>query len=121
MELKLTIYKDEFCAEVDRVATADKFKLSLGTCEDVLNAINIDMFEGGLSALTEESQTELALGIIKNGFPLFKRLVKGIFKLTEEEIKNTDLAEIAVVVIEIVKYSFSQLAASLGGGKNSKN
>lgn len=121
MELKLNIYADEFCSEVAKVATADKFKLSLGTCEDVLNIINIDMFEGGLEALSDESTQELAIGIIKDGFPFFKRIIKGIFKLTEDEVRNTDIAEIAVVVIEIVKYSFTQLAASLGGGKNSKN
>lgn len=120
MKLELNIYEDEFCQEVARVATASEFKLSVGVCEDILDILNIDMFEGGLDALSDESMTELAIGIIKDGFPFFKNLVKKLFKLTDEDVRNTDIADIAKVVIEIVKYSFSQLSASLGG-KKSKN
>lgn len=117
MELKLNIYEDEFCQEVARVATASEFKLSVGICEDVLDIVNIDMFEGGLDALSEESTTELAIGIVKNGFPFFKKLIKRLFKLTDEDVRNTDIADIAAVVIEIVRYSFTQLASSLGGSR----
>lgn len=120
MELKLNIYTDEFCYEVEKTVTANAFKLSLGICEDVLNIVNIDMFEGGLDALSDESKTELAVGIVRDGFPFFKKLVKGIFRITDDEIRRTDITDIAVVVIGIVTYSFTQLASSLGG-KKAKN
>lgn len=119
MEMKLNIYTDDFCTEVARVATAGEFKLSLGICEDVLDIIQIDMWEGGLSALSEESMRELSIGIIRDAFPFFKKIVRRLFNLTEDEVRNTDLVDIAMVVVEIIKYSISKLGSSLGvKGKN---
>lgn len=115
MELKLNIYADRFCRKVARVATAEDFELSTGICEDVLNIINIDMLEGGLAALSDESKQEVAIGIVKDGFPFFVTLIKELFDLTDEEAKHTKVAEIAKVVVGIVKYSFEQLASSIGG------
>lgn len=120
MELKLNVYTDRLCRKVEKTVTANDFELSTGVCEDVLNIINIDMFEGGLDALSNDSMQELAIGIIKNGYPFFLQLVKDIFELTDKEAQCLKVADIAKVVIDIVKYSFSQLATSLGG-KNSKN
>lgn len=119
MEMKLNIYTDDFCTEVARVATAGEFKLSLGICEDVLDIIQIDMWDGGLSALTDEGMRELSIGIIRDAFPFFKKIVKRIFDLTDEEVRNTDLVDIANVVVGIINYSISQLGSSLGvKGKN---
>lgn len=120
MELKLNIYKTRLCRDVDRVVTAKDFKLSTGICEDVLNIINIDMFEGGLDSLSNETMQDIVLGIVKDGFPFFLELIKEIFELSDDEGKKIDIGEVATVVIAIVKYSFSQLATALGG-KNSKN
>lgn len=120
MELKLPIYTDEFCTEVERVATADDFKLSVGICEDVLDLVNIDMFSGGLDALSDESKIQLAIGIVTGGFPLFKRIMKGLFKLSDDDVRKTDVSDVAVVVVKIVEYSISMLSGSLGG-ESSKN
>lgn len=120
MEMKLDIYKDRFCREIDRTVTANDFELSTGICEDVLAIINIDMFDGGLDALSEEATMSLAIGIVKNGFPFFCDLVKELFGVNDDEVKRTKIADIANVVIEIVKYSFTQLSISLGS-KNTKN
>lgn len=115
MELKLNIYADRLCRKLEKTVTANDFELSTGVCEDVLNVINIDMFEGGLSALSEDSKQELMIGVIKNGYPFFIQLVQEIFEITEEETKRIKVADIARVVIDIVKYSFTQLASSFGG------
>lgn len=120
MELKLNIYETKLCRRVERIATANDFELSTGICEDVLNIINIDMFAGGLSALSDESMQELAIGIIKDGYPFFMELIKEIFEITDDEAKRLKISEVATVVLDIVKYSFSQLATALGG-KKSKN
>lgn len=117
MELKLNIYADRLCRKVEKTVTAQDFELSTGVCEDVLNMINIDMFEGGISALSDESMQELAIGIIKNGYPFFVELIKEIFEISDDEAKRIKVAEVATVILEIVKYSFGQLATSLGGGK----
>lgn len=115
MELKLNIYADRLCRKLERTVTANDFELSTGICEDVLDIINIDMFEGGLSALSDDSKQELMVGVIKNGYPFFIQLVQEIFEITDDEAKRIKVADIAKVVIDIVRYSFTQLASSLGG------
>ncbi len=119
MELKLDIYRTRFCKkdDIEKTCTANDFELSLGVCEDVLNMINIDMFEGGLEAISQESQNALFTSLVKNGLPFFKDMIKEIFELTDEEVSKTKLSDIVKIVIGIVKYSFSQLASSLGGNK----
>lgn len=117
MDIKLNIYKDKFCRKLDRTVTAADFELSTGICEDVLDLINIDMFAGGMEALSDESKLELIIGIVKNGYPQFKALMQELFELTDDEIRNTKIAEIAVVVKNIVEYSFTTLASALGGNK----
>ena len=119
MELKLDIYTTRLCRKVERTATADDFELSTGVCEDVLDAINIDMFQGGLKALGDESSQELIMHVIKNGYPVFMGLIKEIFDLTDSETKRIKIADVAKVVMDIVKYSVSNLANAFGG--NSKN
>lgn len=115
MELKLDIYTTRLCRKVERTATAQDFELSTGVCEDVLDIINIDMFEGGLSALSNEDATELVIGIIKNGYPFFMDLIKEIFEITDDEAKRVKVSDVTKVVMEIIKYSFSQLAGAFGG------
>lgn len=119
MELKLDIYKTRFCkkGDIEKTCTANDFELSLGVCEDVLNMINIDMFEGGLEAISDDSKNELFTTLVRNGLPFFKDMIKEIFEITDEEVAKTKLSDIVKVVINIVKYSFSQLASSLGGNK----
>ena len=121
MELTLNIYKAKgkytISNEVERVAKAQDFELTTGVCEDIMNLVNIDMFGGGLDALSDESKQELAIGIIKDGYPMFIEIIKEIFEITDDEAKRLKIADVAVVVLDIVKYSFSQLAKSLGGNK----
>lgn len=122
MELKLDIYRTKFCkkGDIEKTCEANDFELSLGVCEDVLNMINIDMFEGGLEALSTESKNALFTTLVKNGLPFFKDMIKEIFDLTDEEVSKTKLSDIVKVVISIAKFSFSQLASSIGANK-SKN
>lgn len=120
MELKLTIYEDRLCRKQKEVKTAKDFELSTAVCEEVLNLINIDMFEGGLEALSDESSQALMINVIKNGYPFFVELVKEIFELTDED-GYFKVADIARLMMDIVKYSITELAASIGGGKSEKN
>ena len=117
MELKLNIYTTRLCREVEKTVTAKDFELSTGVCEDLLAAINLDMFEGGFASLSKETQTELAMNIIKNGYPVFRDLIQEIFELSDDEIKRVKLSEVAGLVINIVKYSITQLSNSLGTKK----
>ena len=120
MKLKLDIYTTRLCRKLEKTVEANDFELSTGVCEDVMNIINIDMFEGGLQALSEETQQELVLNLIKNGYPFFVDLVKEIFEITDDEADRIKVSDVAKVVIQIVKYSLTQLSLSFGV-KNSKN
>lgn len=115
MELKLDIYTTRLCREVERTATAKDFELSTGVCEDILAAINIDMFDGGLDALTLDSKSELIVSTIKTAYPVFIDLLKEIFELSDAEAKRIKIADVAKVVVDIVKYSVSNLANAFGG------
>ena len=115
MELKLDIYTTRLCRKVERTATAMDFELSTGVCEDILNAINIDMFEGGLNSLSIDGQGELIMQTIKSAYPVFIELIKEIFELTDAESKRIKIADVAKVVVDIVKYSVSNLANAFGG------
>ena len=119
MDLKLNIYTTKLCREVEKTVTAREFELSVGICEDVLDVINIDMFEGGLDSLSQEALLELAIPIVRNGFPFFKELLSEIFEVSSDEIRRTKISEVAQVIVASVKYSISQLKSL--GGKKSKN
>lgn len=115
MELKLDIYTSRLCREIERTVTAKDFELSTGVCEDVLNLINIDMFEGGLASLSDESAMELGISIVKNGYPYFIELIQEIFEISEAETKRIKISDVAKIMIQIVKYSFTQLMGSVNG------
>lgn len=117
MELKLDIYETRLCRKVEKTVTANDFELSTGICEDVLNIVNIDMFEGGIEALSNETMQELAISIVKNGYPFFIELIKELFEITDDEAKRIKVTDVAAIVFGIVKYSFAQLQTSLGSKK----
>ena len=114
MELKLNIYEDKLCRKYKRTVAAKDFELSTAICEDVLDIINIDMFAGGLEALSNDELIDLAVPIIKNGFPYFVTLIADIFEITEGEAKHTKIREIGEVLVNIVKYSIGELKSSVG-------
>lgn len=115
MELKLNVYTNKKLKEIEKTYTVNDFELSTGTCEDLLDLINIDMFEGGLEALSDEGQIIQVLRTIVGGIPVFKDLLKDVFDgLTDDEIKRTKASEIIYCVACIVKYSIVGLTSSFG-------
>ena len=115
MELKLNVYKTRKLKEVEKTLVTDDFKLSTGICEDMLNIINIDIFEG-VNALSEEDQILEVMKMVVGGFGVFKELLKETFDdLTDDEIERTDIREIAVVVVRVVKFSLAGLFSAFGG------
>lgn len=119
MELKLNVYTNKKLLEIEKTYTASDFKLSLGTCEDVLNLINIDMFAGGLDALDDTSKGLEIMKMIIGSFGTFKEIFKDIFDgLTDDEIARTDVEDFVPVVMGVVSYAFNKLVGSLGKRKN---
>lgn len=122
MELKLKLYEDRLCRKVKDEVKANDFGLSLGVCEEIMNAVNIDMFAGGgLSALSDESKLELLYPIVRDGLPYFKELLAEVFEVSTEDMKNTDLGEIVGVIFNVVLYALQKMKPFAEKGKNGKN
>ena len=105
MELKLNIYKGK---EIEKTYTADDFRLMTGTCEDLLNMIDMDMFSK-LDGLSDEEAIK-ALSMIVGVFKQFKPIMKDIFpELTDDEYKRTDMKEVSAIAWHVIQYTFGQL------------
>lgn len=109
MELKLNLYSDRFCRNFVKEVKANDFDLSLAVCEDILDIINIDMFEGGLDALTDSNNLSVYLPIVKNALPFIKELLAELFEVSVEEMKYVKTSELITVVKNIVTYSINGL------------
>ena len=111
MDLKLNIYEKK---NIIKTYTAETYDLMFGICEDVAHAIDIDSLKTG-------SDTEILKAILKlamTSMDTIKLLMKDIFDgLTDEEIRKAKIKEMAQVLVDVVKYTISQLNL----GVNSKN
>lgn len=119
MLLKLNVFEKGRGKTPVKTFTAEEYELSTGVCHDVLTLIDLDLFTG-VSSLSEEDQFLEILKIVTRGFDVFAELLKDVFEgLTDDDIKQTKIKEVAKVVFQILKHSISELFSSFGG--NEKN
>lgn len=115
MEFKLNIYDGK---TVEKTYRSNDFVLTVGVAEDILKLIEVDKFAGNL----DDTATLIEIiKIVKGAFNSFNPMMKGVFDgLTDDEFARADIIEIAVVVIDILKYTIVQLnsAAHASAGKN---
>ena len=115
MEMKLNIYGKG--GEVEKTYTSNSVKLKTGVCEDLLKIIDIDK-------MTDKNLSNEVLGvemikIVVKSYDIIKPLILDIFDgLTEEELRNTDVKEVAEVIKTAVVFTLNSL---MGIGNNSKN
>lgn len=122
MELTIKLYEDRFCRKVKEEKTVSDFGLSLALCEEILNAVNIDMFlDGSISALSDESKFELLAPIIKENYPLFKELLAELFEVSVEDIGRVDITQIVGIVMNIIAYAVNKMKPFAKKDKNGKN
>jgi hypothetical protein len=111
MDLKLNIYEKK---KVVKTYTAETYDLMFGTVEDLIDLIDLDQLKNG----TDAEIIKLVGKVIINGMGIIKPLLKDIFEgLTDEELKKTKVSEISTALVEIVKFSISQITK----GTNGKN
>lgn len=111
MELKLNIYKKK---EVINTYTAETYDLMFGTVEDLINIIDLDKVEKG----TDAEIIKLVGNVVMKGIDIIKPLLKDIFEgLSDDELRNTKVSEIATVLVEVVKFSISEMAKGANGKK----
>lgn len=106
----LNVYENK---KIIKTYSADTYALMFGTVEDLLQLIKIDDLKG-------TTKEEIALQVLKaipGSVDIFKDLMKDIFEgISDEELKNTKIKEIADVIIDVVKFAISEL--SIGASKN---
>lgn len=113
MELKLNVYES---GKVVKTYTANDFTLTTGICEDVLNLVDIDKLTSG--GLDDQKLGVEIIKIVVKLFPKFRPFLQDIFNgLTDEEFKKTSIKEVGQIIIQIIKYTVSELY-SVGTTKN---
>jgi hypothetical protein len=109
--MKLNIYEKK---KIVKTYEAETYDLMFGTVEDVASAVKLDELKTG-----EDVEIIRMVGnLVLTSMGTVKDLLKDIFDgLTDEEIKNTKIADIAVVLVDVVKYTIMQLEI-FSTGKN---
>lgn len=109
--MKLNIYEKK---KVIKTYEVDTYDLMFGTVEDVANAIDLDSLKTG----SDVEIIKMVGKLVMSSMDTVKNLLKDIFDgITDEELKNTKVSEIATVLVDVVKFTIAQL--NLGGnGKN---
>ena len=110
MELKLNIYDDD--DNLVKTYTREGYRIKFGVAEDLINALNLD----GLKTNDNVELVKVASQVVMNSFEIIKPLLQRIFKgLTDEELKNTEISEIVVVLINVVKFSMNEIKKGVKG------
>lgn len=111
MDLKLNIYDRR---NIVKTYTAETYDIMFGTVEDLIDTFNLD----GLNANDNVELIKIATNIVMNGKDVVKPLLKDIFEgLTDDELRNTKIKEVATVLVEVVKFTMEQIAKG-SKGKN---
>jgi len=109
--LKLNIYDKK---KIVKTYETSKYDLMFGTVEDVAEAIKLDELKTG----SDVEIIKMAGNLVVTSMDTVKELLLDIFEgLTEDELKNTKVSEIAIVLIDVVKFTIQQLSMNV----NSKN
>ena len=101
--MKLNVYEKK---KVVKTYETDKYDLMFGTREEVADAMKLDQLETGLNS----EIIKMATNLVVHSKETVKELLKDIFEgLTDEELKNTKVKDIATVFVDVVKYTIEQL------------
>lgn len=113
--MRINVYKN---GEVEKFYESDVHVVTVGVCEDILQAIDIDKLLGG--KLSDEAMSIEILKIIVKSFDKFKPMIQNIFPITDEEYSRVAITDISKIVMELVNYTISNLF-DIGEGGDSKN
>ena len=101
--MKLNIYNKK---QIVKTYEADTYDLMFGTLEDIAEAVHIDDIKTG----TDSEILTMAVNTVINSMDTVKDLIKDIFEgITDEELKQTKVSEIAEVLLDVIKYTFTQM------------
>ena len=106
--MKLNIYNKK---QIVKTYETDTYDLMFGVLEDVADAIKLDELKTG----TEVEIIKMSMNLILHSMDTVKELFKDIFEgITDEELKNCKVSEMAVVLLEVVRFTMNQLNKGFG-------
>lgn len=109
--MKLNVYEKR---SIVKTYTTDTYDLLFGTVEDVLTIFDVD----GLKTGSDVEILQMVGKALPKCIDTVKPLMKDIFEgLTDAELKNVRLKDIAVVMVEVVKYAFTQIGLGVNPKK----
>ena len=107
--MKLNVYEKK---KIVKTYEADTYDLMFGVIEDVADAVKLDELKSG----SDVEIIKMAGNLVIKSMDTVKELLKDIFDgITDEELKNTKVSEIAMVLVDVVKYTITQLNKGTGG------
>lgn len=109
MELKLNIYNRK---EIVKTYTAETYDLMFGTVEDLINVIDVE----NVNLDNDVSLIKMASKAVTGGMDIIKPLLKDIFNgLTDDELRQTRVNEIAVAIIQVIKFAITEMGKGVKG------
>ena len=110
--MKLNIYDKK---DIIKTYEADKYDLMFGTLEDVAEAVKLDELQTG----TDVEVIKMVGRFVFSSMDTVKALMKDIFEgLTDEELRNTKVSDMASVLVDVVKFTIEQLNVGASRRKN---
>ena len=101
--MKLNIYNGD---EIVKTYEKDSYRLRFGVVEDVARAVNLDELKEG----TEAEILRMIAKLVITSLDTIKGLMMDIFPgLTNEEIRDCSVDEMAMVIFEVIEFTIKQL------------
>ena len=105
--MKLNIYKSK--NEIEKTYEADSYDVMWGTLEDLSDALKLDELK------TEEDLKTAVLNLATNSVGKVRELMKDVFDgITDEEMKRTKVKEVGRVILDLAKYTITELRKGFG-------
>lgn len=110
--MRINIYDKK---DIVKTYEADTYDLMFGTLEDVAEAVKLDELQSG----TDVEIIKMVGKFVFSSMDTVKSLMKDIFEgLTDEELRNTKVSEMAAVLVDVVKFTIDQLSKGAKAKKN---
>ena len=107
MELKLNVYNDE--NKVVKTATAEVMELKFGSIRSLMKLLNVDNID----------DTAQLLKVVYGAWDQLTKILNSCFPdMTDEDWDNVKVSELVVVLVTILKYSFTQMLSIPTDSKN---
>lgn len=107
MKLKLNVYDDE--NNVVKTATAEVMELKFGSIRSLMKLLNID----------DINDTAQLLKVVYGAWEQLTKILNSCFpEMTDEDWDNVKVSELVIVLVAILKYSFTQMLSIPADSKN---